>query len=133
MRLPGTFTLVCFTAIMLAAGSAYAQKELIDRVTQVIKAGNAKDMTPHLQDQVDVTVDGKMESYSKAQTEFVLRDFFKKYPPSSFSIVHQGSSKGGLHFAIGQYASGKDNFQVWIRMKSSNDVFLIHELSFIKQ
>jgi hypothetical protein len=82
---------------------------------------------------VDVTVDGKMESYSKAQTEFVLRDFFKKYPPTSFSIVHQGSSKGGLHFAIGQYASGKENFQVWIRMKSANEVFLIHELSFIKQ
>ncbi len=133
MRVSGLFRAILFGGCLAASMTAYGQKELVERVTQIIRAGNAKDMTPYFQDQVDVTADGKMENYSKAQAEFVLRDFFKKHPPASFSIVHQGSSKGGLHFAIGQYVSGTGNFQVWIRMKSVNNAFLIHELSFIKQ
>ena len=81
----------------------------------------------------DVTIDGKLENYSKAQAEFVLRDFFKAHPPNEFNVIHQGSSKGGQPFAIGMYKSGSDTYRVWMKIKSVDKTQLIQEISFVKE
>ena len=98
-----------------------------------IKTGSSKEIAKFLNSNVDVTLDGNMQSYSKTQAEYVLKDFLVKHPPSSFTIVHQGSSKGGLPYAIGQYLSNSDTFRVWMRIKNTDGKFLIHEISFIKE
>ena len=110
-----------------------AQENIVHRVRDAIKTGSSKELTKHLHHTIDITLEDNMGSYSKNQAEFVLKDFFKKYPPSSFTIVHQGASKGGLQFAIGQYLSDGSTFRVWMRIKSAESAGLIHELSFIKE
>lgn len=106
---------------------------VIDQVKESIKAGSAKELAKYLNATVDVTIEGKPNSYSKAQAEFVLRDFFKANPPSEFSIIHQGSSKGGQPFAIGQYKSGSSTYRVWMKIKGSGDQSLVQEISFVKE
>lgn len=118
-----------FTSISLAFG----QKETIEDVKNSIKAGNSKEMAKHFNSNVDVTIDAEIQTYSKIQAEYVFKDFFKNNPPSSFTIVHQGSSKGGLPYAIGQYLSDDKTYRVWMRIKNSGDKYLIHEISFIKE
>jgi len=78
-------------------------------------------------------LDGNVQSYSKAQAEFVFRDFFKQHPPSEFSIIHQGSSKGGQPFAIGQFKSGGETYRVFMKIKAINSQQLVHEISFAKE
>ena len=78
-------------------------------------------------------MDGNIQTYSKAQAEIVLRDFFKDHVPDSFTIIHQGASKGGLHFAIGQYISKSDTFRVFVRIKGSEGRYLVHEISIDKE
>jgi hypothetical protein len=107
--------------------------EVIEPVKESIKAGSAKELAKYLNSSVDLTIDGKPSTYSKAQAEFVLRDFFKANPPSEFNIIHQGSSKGGQPFAIGQYKSGTNTFRVWMKIKSSGNQSLIQEISFVKE
>lgn len=106
---------------------------LVDLVKESIKAGSAKELAKHLNTSVDVTIDGKPETYSRAQAEFVLRDFFKVNPPSEFNIIHQGSSKGGQPFAIGQYKSGDNTFRVWMKIKVSGNQSFVQEISFVKE
>jgi len=110
-----------------------AQGDIVNDVKESIKAGSSKELANYLHTSVDVTMDGEMGTYSRTQAEFLLRDFFKENPPSSFTIVHQGSSKGGLPYAIGQYLSGDRTYRVWMRIKQSGNRYLIHEISFIKE
>jgi hypothetical protein len=98
-----------------------------------VKAGDASELAKYINTSIDLNLEGEVNTYSKAQAEFVLRDFFKKHAPSDFSIVHTGSSKGGLQFAIGKYQSGADNYNVLMRVREVGKNFLIHEMSFTKE
>jgi hypothetical protein len=121
--------------LLLSAQSVltFAQGDVIDQVKETIKAGSAKELSKYLNQTVDVTLDGSVQSYSKAQAEFVFRDFFKQHPPSEFSIIHQGSSKGGQPFAIGQFKSGNETYRVFMKIKVINNQQLVHEISFAKE
>jgi hypothetical protein len=111
---------------------AHSQNPIvIDQVKDAIKAGSAKELAKHLSPSVDITIEGKLQNYSKAQAEFVLRDFFKAHPPSEFSLSHQGQSKGGQSFAIGQLKSGAQTYRIWMKIKLINkDQEFIYEMSF---
>src|SRR5258708_6709049 len=106
-----------FVFVSLHAPVVQAQTDVINQVKETIKAGSAKELSRYLNQMVDVTIEGAVQSYSKPQAEFVLRDFFKMHPPAEFSIIHQGSSKGGQPFAIGQYKSGADTYRVFMKIK----------------
>ncbi len=116
---------------MISTG--FAQKESIEEVRNAIKAGSSKELAKYMSSTVDVTLDESVQSFSRTQAEYVFKDFFKNNPPSSFTIVHQGSSKGGLPYAIGQYLSNGNTYRVWMRIKNSGERYLIHEISFIKE
>ena len=122
-----------FCTAFLTGFIAFSQTAVIDDVKEAIKTGSAKELSKYLNQTVDVTIEGKVESYSKAQAEFVLRDFFKAHPPSEFTVIHQGSSKGGQPFAIGKYKSGSDTYRVWMQIKSVNKTQVIQEISFVKE
>jgi len=123
----------CIIGFCFAFIDANAQKDFVENVKDAIKAGSSRECAQFFHENLDVTLEGEMKSYSRTQAEYVLRDFFKEHPPSSFLIVHQGSSKGGLPYAIGQYESNDDTYRVWMRIKSINSKYLIHEISFIKE
>ncbi len=109
------------------------QEDIINNVKETIKAGSAKELANYLHQTVDIMIDEKLESYSKAQAEFVLRDFFKAHVPSEFTITHQGSSKGGQPYAIGQYKSGQETFRVFMKIKTVGKQQLVHEIRFVKE
>ena len=128
-----TKVLLIATVLALQVFAVVAQSDVIGQISETIKAGSSKELSRYLYQTVDVTIDGKVESYSKAQAEFVFRDFFRQHPPSEFGVIHQGSSKGGQPFAIGQYKSGSDVYRVFMKIKSANNQQLLHEISFSKE
>ncbi len=125
--------LLFFMVLGFSGSQAFAQDDIFAPFKEVIKAGNSKDMVKFLNQSVDMNLDGEVNTYSKAQAEFALRDFFKKHPPKDFSIVHTGSSKGGLQFAIGRYLSNGESYSALIRVKQVGDSYLIHEINFVKE
>jgi hypothetical protein len=126
--------LLAFCAVFLTGFNAFSQSaDVIDQVKESIKAGSAKELSKYFYQTVDVTIEGKVENYSKTQAEFVLRDFFKAHPPSEFNVIHQGSSKGGQPFAIGEYRSNNDSYRVWMKIKTVSKEQLIQEISFVKK
>lgn len=133
MKLNRSKALIVFCVLTLQVFASYGQSEVIYQVKETIKAGSAKELSKYLFQTVDVTIEGKVQSYSKAQAEFVFRDFFKQHPPAEFSIIHQGSSKGGQPFAIGQYKSADETYRVFMKIKSVNKQQLLHEISFSKE
>lgn len=133
MKLNSLKAFIVFGILTLQVFAASAQNDVIYQVRETIKAGSSKELSRYLFQTVDVTIDGKVQSYSKAQAEFVFRDFFRQHPPSEFNIIHQGSSKGGQPFAIGQYKSADETYRVFMKIKSVNKLQLLQEISFSKE
>jgi hypothetical protein len=119
--------------ILVVISSAQAQSDIVNEVKEAIKAGSSKELVKHLHQTVDLTLDTKLETYSRTQAEFALKEFFRNNPPTSFTIVHQGASKGGLPYAIGQYISNGEVYRVWMVIKKVGDRHAVHEMSFIKE
>jgi hypothetical protein len=128
-----SFLLVLVLLLFVTGFRAFSQSSVIDQVNDAFKAGSAKELAKYLHQTVDVTIEGKLGNYSKAQAEFVLRDFFKAHPPAEFTIIHQGSSKGGQPFAIGKYISGSETYRVWMKIKVVDKQQAIQEISLVKE
>lgn len=118
--------------LLVSAGS-FGQSDIINQVKEAIKAGSAKELARFLNATVDVTLEGNVQSYSKAQAEFVLRDFFKQHSPSEVNVIHQGSSKGGQPFAILQYKSGADTYRLFMKIKSVGNSQFVDDIRFTRE
>lgn len=127
-------SVVVIVVIFLFLGSvSWAQPEIFNPAKDAIKGSNATALVKTFAQSVDINLEGNINTYSKAQSEFVLKEFFKKHPVNDFSIVHTGSSKGGLQFAIGRYLSANESYNVLMRVRQVGETYLVHEISFLKE
>jgi hypothetical protein len=110
--------------------SLFAQNEVEESAKNAIKNGNAKALSTNFNETVEISFDGQKQSYSKTQAEFVVRDFFKKYPVTDFEYLHQGSSKEGLKYIIGKYKHAGGSFRVYMLIKQFKGKYLIDTLDF---
>lgn len=101
-----------------------------DDIAAAIRAGNASRLGDLFSSTVNLSVPGNDGSFSKAQAEIIMNDFFKKYPPSSFSVTNQGSSAGGSLYTVGTYVSGKSTFRTYYLIKNFGSSFQLQILKF---
>lgn len=113
--------------------TAWSQPEIFNPAKEAIKKADAAALIKTFAVSVDINLEGNINTYSKAQSEFVLKEFFKKHPVTDFAIVHTGSSKGGLQYAMGRYLTGGDVYTVLIRVRQVGEPYLVHEISFVKE
>ena len=113
--------------------SANAQSKVINNVRAALKTGSSKDFAKSFNTMVELNFEGEKRNYSKSQAELVLKEFFKKYPPSDFQYIHQGSSKQGLTYVIGKYTFESGSFRVWILIKKFDETFLVDSIDFSRE
>lgn len=130
----GVLKWMLFVFALSSALSSYAQDEdIITHISTALRSGSSKELVKYVNTSVEINLDGKISSYSKMQAEYVFKDFFKQNPASKFNFNHQGTSKGGLRYAIGKYEYKDGSYMVWLRIKEFNGQLLIYEMNFIKE
>ena len=108
--------------------------DIYDEVSKAIRSGDSKQIAAYFGTSVDLTILAQEEVYSKTQAELVLRDFFSKNIPKTFSLLHKGSSKEGTLYAIGNMTTAKGIvFRASFFLRKSKDKYLIQELRFEKE
>lgn len=122
-------TILLLAGIFLAAGNTYAQ-EVTSKIAASIRSGNAKELSNYFNQTLDLSAPGSEGTFSKAQAEMIIKNFFVKYPPSSYSQNHQGKSNDGSQYAIGVYKSGNTNFRTYFLLRNIGGKPLIHQLKF---
>ncbi len=114
--------------IFLPGAAIYSPPEDIpDGIIQAISAGNAANLAKYFNVNVELTINRGEEIYSKDQAELILKDFFSKHVPNSFSILHKGG-KEGSRYAIGNLSTTNGNFRVTILIKLKDSEPYIHQL-----
>ncbi|MFA0961591.1 DUF4783 domain-containing protein [Roseivirga sp. BDSF3-8] len=110
-----------------------AQSEVMNDIRAAIKSGSSKELSLYLNDVVELYFYGEMSSYSRTQAEYVLKDFFKENPPRNFIYKHQGSSKDGQLYAIGEYTYDNGTYSILLRIKEFEGKLRIFKIDFIDE
>ncbi|MDP4184938.1 MAG: DUF4783 domain-containing protein [Bacteroidota bacterium] len=116
--------------IALFAGIAFgysAKAQIPDEIILSLKSGNAKTLAKHFSSNVELTVLDREDVYSKAQAEQLVRNFFEKYSPDKFFLIHQGTQEG-RPYAIGNLQSGRNTFRVSFLLRKGEGDYKIHML-----
>jgi len=120
--------------ILIFSGNwIYAQEkmaEIIDPVIKTIQEGDAGRLAAYFNVTVELQLPDHENTYSSSQGEMIMKDFFKKYPPDSFSVIQKGTTDTASRFAICDYLSGIKKYQVYIYLKKEKEEFLIHKITF---
>ena len=122
-----------FTSLMLGAvillSSFSLQKSGIDDVIGALRAGSSTELSKFFDENVEVTLPDKSDSYSKAQALLIVKDFFGNNGVKGFDLKHKGDSPGG-HFCIGTLQTNAGNFRTSVFMKVKNGKEVIKEIKF---
>jgi hypothetical protein len=97
-------------------------------ISDAIRAGNAREVSKHFGNRVELTVQTSESICSKTQAEVILKDFFDNHTPTNFRIIHQGSSTKGSKYAIGNLTTNNGSFRTYLFIKQVGNVYKIQEL-----
>ena len=128
-----SFLVFTFIFSVLVSLESHAQSEVINDMRAALKTGSSKELVKGFNTIVELNFEGEKSNYSKSQAELVLKEFFKKYPPTDFQYIHQGASKQGLTYVIGKYTFESGSFRVWILFKKFQENYLVDSIDFSRE
>ena len=120
--------------IILLAFAALDLNAQFSRISDAIKNQNVTELSKYFDTQVELTTPEKDGVYSKAEAISIMKSFFSTYKISSFTLRHQGSSKGkASEYAIGDMTASGSNFRVFIYLYEKDGQIFIQQLQFEKE
>jgi len=114
------------TVLML---SSFRAQNGIDEVIGALRAGNSSQLSSYFDENVELTLPDKSDSYSKAQAQLIVKDFFGNNGVRGFELKHKGDSPGG-QFCIGTLQTNAGNFRTNVFMKTKNGREVVKEIRF---
>ena len=109
--------------------SSFTYNSGIDDIIAAMKTGNASQVAKFFDNNVEISMPDKSNSYSKSQGELVLKDFFTNNAVKSFDIIHKGENAGS-QYCIGTLVTKSGSFRTTIFMKQKGDQQVLQELRF---
>jgi len=119
--------------LLCSASNIVEPVDVLDDIAASIRLGSASSVAQYFDNNVDITILDKESVYSKAQAQMVIKDFFQKYPVTSFNLIHRGASAEGSLYGIGNLVTSSGVFRIYYFVKSKNGNYLLQELRFEKQ
>ncbi|MBI5857788.1 MAG: DUF4783 domain-containing protein [Sphingobacteriales bacterium] len=109
--------------------SSFVQQGSIDEVIGALRSGNSGDLSKYFDENIELTLPDKSDSYSKAQAQLIVKDFFKNNGVKGFELKHKGDGPDG-HFCIGTLQTNSGNFRTNVFMKTKNNKEVVKEIRF---
>jgi hypothetical protein len=122
--------LLLMLTILAAWVQLEAQEDPFDPIIKAMQGSDARSLSSSFNATVELLLPGNENTYSAVQGEMIMKDFFKKYPPDSFTLIQKGTIDPACRFAICEYISGNIQFQVYIDLRKENERFLIQKIKF---
>ncbi|MFK8005689.1 MAG: DUF4783 domain-containing protein [Saprospiraceae bacterium] len=116
--------------LLLVIPCLAATSQNMDSISKALSRGDVESLSTYFDENVEIDDD----FYDKSEAKDVVKKFFSKNPAKSFSLIHQGTSKGeDSKYFIGNLNAGSGTFRVYVYMKLSGSQPLIQELRFDKE
>jgi hypothetical protein len=117
------------TVVIAFLLSAFKPIVGLDDVIDALKAGNAQELSKHIDDNVEISLPDKTDNYSRAQAVMVLKDFFNNNGVTGFDVQFKGENGGG-QYCIGNLKTKSGVYRTTVFMKTKEGKQLIKEIRF---
>jgi len=121
------FTLLSIALIFTI--SAFKPATGLDDVISALRSGNASELAKYIDDNIEITLPDKTDSYSRSQAIAVLQDFFNNNAVKGYELKHKGDN-GGSQFCIGTLQTKAGNYRTTVFMNTKNGRLLVKEIKF---
>ena len=123
---------ICLSVFIFTGSSVVAVEPpgIVEDITSAIKAGSSKDLAKYFGPTLEIILPGSEGTFSKAQAEMIMKDFFAKSVPVSFVVNQKGNSAGGAQFIIGTYKNKSEKLNVYILLKPVSNQLMIQQIHF---
>jgi len=98
-------------------------------VVTAIRSGNVNQLSSFFDSRVDISLPDKADTYSRAQAEMVLSDFFNTNSVLNFKIAQQGES-GGNSYCTGTLFTRSGSFRTTMFFRQKGDRHILQEIRF---
>lgn len=105
-----------------------AQTNEVNKISACLNSGNSAGVSELFLNNIDLSVDGNDDVYSKAQAAQILRSFFERNAAVKFSMNHEGTSRTNDIYRIGTLATKTGTYRVTFFLKNESGRYLIKEL-----
>jgi hypothetical protein len=116
-------------ALFILAIMAFRPLSGLDDVINALRNGNATELSRYVDDNIEISLPDKSNSYSRAQAVVILQDFFTTNGVKNFEVTHKGDNKGS-QFCIGTLQTRAGNYRTTVFMKTKNGKQLVKEIRF---
>ena len=104
----------------------------IESIVSALNQGSSSNLSQYFDSSITLNINGQQGSYSKNQAEVVLRGFFKKNPPQSFSVVYRSENNASLRSYVGEYQSIESSYKVFIKVSFHEAQLKLYSLEFVQ-
>lgn len=123
------FLLLITVVVAFFTFSAFKPSLSIDSVISALRTGNTTELARYMDENVDLSLPDRSDSYSKAQAVLILKDFFTRNGVTGFQVKHKGDNSGN-QYCIGTLQTKAGPYRTTVFMKAQGDKQLIKEIKF---
>ena len=122
------FTLSLLSVAFLLSG--FSQASTIDGAISALQSGSAAEMSKYFDNNVELTLPEKSDSYSKAQAQLILRDFFANNAVKGFEVKHKSDNDQRGAYFIGNLLSKSGKYRTTVYLRARGDKQVVKEIRF---
>ncbi len=104
-----------------------------ENIAAALKLGNSKELAKYFSPNVELVIGEKSGTFSKAQAEMMVKDFFAKNPVKDYKVMHQGNSQDNSLYTIGDLTTATKSYRTYYLLRKNGDSYLIHQIRFEDQ
>ncbi len=121
-------TIALLLLFLLLSVSLTAQDSESKNINAALSIGNGDRVASYFQSDINLSIPGNENIYSKSQAGQLLKSFFSNKNITGFKIDHEGKNRNNDVFKIGSITIDGKSYRVTYFLKQSGDNYRIKEL-----
>lgn len=124
------FVLMFSIPVLLEADDRHPD-QMVKDIGDAISKGSARDLARFFGQNVDLYLPRAEGTFSKSHSEVIMRDFFSRNAPRSYSLITKGTSGDGSVYVIGRYITRDgQRYRCYFLIKSVSQSYYLHHIQF---
>jgi hypothetical protein len=121
--------LICLPAVILLFLMTSAMPaDPVDRVTNLLGQGNVAELSKLFAPDIELTIMGQEDTYSKIQATAELNKFFDQHKPKQIQLLHKVNSNKKFLFGVAILSSTGGQYRVSYMLSETDNAMLLIEL-----
>ena len=104
----------------------------MDDIINALRSGNANEFAKYIDDNIEISLPSKSDSYSRSQAVVILQDFFSTNGVKTFEVKFKGDN-GGSQYCIGTLQTRSGNFRTTFLLANRAGKQFVKEIRFQNQ